>query len=108
MGTRVLVSCYVCNDDIKLNSDSVLIIVPVVGDFPFYSFTCTECKTYSLRVLPKREVFEELQKVGVKVFTVPAEVIERVSDDPPLTTDDLLTLCIDLKEFVCLTEDSEQ
>jgi hypothetical protein len=105
MSAQVIVSCYVCDDDIKLNSDFVRIIVPAVGDFPFYSFTCTQCETYSLRVLPRREVFDALRKVGVQVLTAPAEVFERDPDAPVLTKDELLTFCLELKEFTHLEED---
>ncbi len=104
MSAHVIVSCYTCDEDVKLSAALVRIVVPVTGDYPFYSFTCPGCDTYALRVLPRQEIFENLRRIGVPVLTPPAELEEHPTDALPISKDELLTFCLELKTFTHLEE----
>jgi len=88
--TRITTGCPRCGR-VELEVGEVTLVVSPREDSSWYFFDCTGCARLVVKPAPT-SVAVALTSVRTAVWTVPAEVLERVAPDerPALVIDDLL------------------
>jgi hypothetical protein len=98
--TRITTACPSCGR-VELDVDDVTLVVSPREDSAWYVFDCRGCVQRVVKPAPT-SVAVALGSVRVTVWTVPAEMLERVrpGEAPVIGTDDLLDVILDLRESV--------
>ena len=96
--TRITTACPTCGR-VDLDVDDVTLVVSPREDCAWYLFDCRGCVQRVVKPAPTT-VSVALGSVQVRVWTVPAEMLERVGpgEAPTIGTDDLLDLILDLRD----------
>jgi hypothetical protein len=96
--SRITSECPTCGS-VALGIDDLIVVVCPAYGFGWYLFDCHGCVRQVVTAVPIT-VVDALSHLCIPVWTVPAEVAERVQAagwTPPLGTDDLLDLMLDLR-----------
>lgn len=96
--TRITTVCPTCGR-VDLEVDDVTLVVSPREDSAWYLFDCRGCVRRVVKPAPTT-VSLALGSVRVRVWTVPAEMLERVGpgEAPTIGTDDLLDVILDLRD----------
>jgi len=88
--TRITTGCPRCGR-VELGTDEITLVVSPREDAAWYVFDCVGCAHRVVKTAPA-SVTTALTSVHVTLWTVPAEVLERVgpTEAPPLGADDVL------------------
>jgi len=95
--TRITSACPTCGR-VDLEVDDVTLVVSPREDSAWYLFDCRGCVQRVVKPAPAT-VAVALGSVQVRVWTVPAEMLERVGpgEAPTIGNDDLLDVILDLR-----------
>jgi hypothetical protein len=94
--TRITTGCPRCGR-VELDVDDVVLVISPREDTSWYFFDCRGCAHRIVKPAPTT-VAVALTAVRTTVWTVPAEVLERVGpgEAPPIAVDDLLDALLGL------------